>query len=130
MNRDHFEDIDTETFGYGALGGEAIDNFHRTSAKPTQAGVQIKLDCESCGTPNILTVEWPEAIIISVGAIPRGWEYDQGYIRPKSGCAHCRRLVSPGITPGEAERWVKAGINARFVDPQQAQAIALNARKG
>src|SRR5690606_9981256 len=96
----------------------------------TQAGVKVRLDCTSCGAPNVMTIEWPEAIIISVGAIPPGWKYDQGYIRPEIGCAQCRRLLSPGVTPSEAERWVKAGINARFVNPQQAQAIATKARGG
>lgn len=130
MNREHFEDIDTESLGFGGLGGSAIENLHKTTARPTQAGVKVRLDCTSCGAPNVMTIEWPEAIIISVGAIPPGWKYDQGYIRPEIGCAQCRRLLSPGVTPSEAERWVKAGINARFVNPQQAQAIATKARGG
>lgn len=130
MNREHFEDIDTENLGFGGLGGAAIENLHKTTARPTKDGVKVKLDCSSCGAPNVMTIEWPEAIVISVGAIPPGWKYDSGYIRPEIGCAQCRRLLSPGVTPDEATRWVKAAVNARFVDPQQANALATRARKG
>src|SRR5690606_11011146 len=115
---------------FGGLGGSAIENLHKTTARPTQAGVTVRLDCPPCGPPNVMTIEWPEAIITSVGAIPPGRKYDQGYIRPEIGCAPCRPLLPPGATPSGAERWVKAGINARFVNPQQAQAIATKARGG
>lgn len=130
MNQKHFEDVDLDNLGYGGLGGAAVEDHNKAKAKPTRDGVQIKLSCDNCGAPNKLTVDWKEVIIISTGAIPPGWKYESGYIRPEVGCASCRRLVSPGITPDEALRWVKAGISAQFVNAQQAEQIAQQAKRG
>lgn len=129
-NSEHFEDIDVDSMGFGGLGGAAVENHHKARAKPARDGVKIQLSCDNCGAPNVLTAEWPEVIFISAGAIPPHWEYERGYIRPKIGCAQCRRLVSPGMTPDEAKRYVIAGINAKFVNPQQAEAIAQQAKRG
>jgi hypothetical protein len=119
----YFEDVDVESMGFGGLGGSAVENHHKAKAKPTRDGVKIALDCGTCGSPNIMTVDWQEAVVISQGAIPPNWVYEQGYIRPEVGCAQCRRLVSPGVTPDEAKRWVTAAVNARFIAPQQVQQI-------
>lgn len=126
----HFSDVDLSSFGCGGLSGAAAENHSRAKAKTTADGVKISFDCDNCGAPNVLTIDWPEAIIISTGRLPRGWKLEQGYIRPEIGCAQCRRLVTPGVTPDEAKRWVTAGINARFVNAQQAQAIAQQAMRG
>lgn len=126
----HFEDVDIDRYGFGGLGGAAAEDHSKAKAKPSKEGVKIALDCDNCGAPNIVTVEWPEAIVISTGNLPRGWKFERGYIRPDIGCGSCQRLVSPGITPDEAQRWVKAGINARFVDPRHAQALAQQAARG
>jgi len=130
----HFQDIDLNNLGFGGLagglGGDAAANHSRVKAKPTQEGVAFSLECDNCGAPNVVTASWPEIIVISAGAIPKGWKYEAGYIRPEVGCGSCRRLVSPGVTPGEAQRWVNAGINARFVNGQQANQIAAQAKRG
>ena len=128
LHAQHFSDVDVNQFGYGGLGGAGAEGHDRATAKPTAEGVKVALNCDNCGSPNILTIEWPEAIIISAGRLPPNWKVDQGYIRPEVGCANCRRLVTPGVTPDEAQRWVKAGINARFVDPKQAQGIVDQVR--
>ena len=130
LHAEHFTDVDVTQFGYGGLGGAGADNHEKATARPTAQGVVIALNCDNCGSPNRLTIEWPEAIVISTGNLPQGWKIDQGYIRPDVGCANCRRLVTPGVTPDEAQRWVKAGISARFVNPQQAQAIVQQATRG
>lgn len=129
-HQQYFEDVDLSNLGYGALGGAAIEQHNSPKASPTPEGVRISLHCDHCGAPNVLTAEWPEVIFISAGALPRGWKYDQGHIRPEVGCALCRRLVSPGITPDEAQRWVRAAIHARFVMPQQADALVQQAKRG
>jgi hypothetical protein len=126
----HFSDIDVSQFGFGGLGGAGAELHQKTTARTTKEGVKIALDCDNCGAPNILTMEWPEVIVIATGNLPPGWKLEAGYIRPEVGCASCRRLVTPGVTPGEAKRWVEAGINARFVDAQQAHAIAQQAARG
>ena len=129
MSDNHFADVDVESMGYGGLGGMAVENLHKAKAKTTAAGVLVKLDCGTCGAPNVMTIDWPEAIIISAGAIPRGWTLDRGHVRPEIGCGQCKRLVTPAVTPDEAQRWVKAGIAARFVNPQQAQQIVQQATR-
>jgi hypothetical protein len=126
----YFEDVDLDGMGYGGLGGAAVEDHNRVRARPTREGVKLQLACDNCGAPNIMTIEWPEAIVISAGALPPGWKYDQGYIRPEVGCAQCRRLVSPGVTPDEAKRWVTAGINAKFIDAGQANALVQRAAQG
>lgn len=126
----HFSDVDVSQFGFGGLGGEGADMHQKTTARPARDGVKISLSCDNCGAPNILTVEWPEAVVISSGNLPPGWKLDGGYVRPEVGCASCRRLVTPGMTPSEAKRWVEAGINARFVSPQEANAIIQRVARG
>lgn len=128
--KQYFDDVDVEGLGFGGLGGPAIDNLHRSNARPTAAGVKVKLDCQTCGSPNVMTIEWPEAVIIAHGAIPAGWAYEKGYIRPGIGCGSCRKHVDAGVTPDEAARWVKAAQNARFITPQQIQAISAHIKKG
>jgi hypothetical protein len=126
----HFADVDIDKLGYGGLSGIGAAEHGQASARPVQDGVKVALNCDNCGAPNVLTIEWPEAVIISTGHLPRGWKIQSGYIRPDLGCANCNRLVTPGVTPDEAHRWVKAGIAARFISPQQAQAIAQQAQRG
>lgn len=127
--KQYFDDVDVDSLGFGGLGGAAIENHHRANARPTAEGVKVKLDCQTCGAPNVMTISWPEAVIIAHGAIPPEWEYVQGYIRPKVGCAQCRKLVATGVTPDEAARWVKAAQNARFITPQQIQAISAQIKR-
>jgi hypothetical protein len=126
----HFNDIDVNQFGYGGLGGAGAEAHQKTTARPSQEGVKIALSCDNCGAPNVMTIEWPEAIVIATGNLPPGWKVESGYIRPDLGCASCKRLVTPGVTPDEAKRWVTAGINAHFVSQQQANAIAQQAARG
>jgi len=126
----HFDDIDFDNFGFGGLGGAGAESHGRAKATTARDGVKVSLNCDNCGAPNILTIEWPEAIIISTGHLPPGWKVEQGYIRPEVGCASCRRLVSPGVTPDEASRWVKAAVHAKFVSPQQIQALMAQASRG
>lgn len=126
----YFSDIDVEAFGFGGLGGVATESHHRATAKPTKEGVVMAFNCDNCGMPNRLTADWNEIIQISAGAIPQGWVFDAGYVRPYMGCAHCRKEVKVGITPDEAKRHVTAAINARFVDPNYANALVQKARSG
>jgi hypothetical protein len=130
LHAQHFSDVDISQFGYGGLSGAGAESHDKATARPTAEGVKISLSCDNCGSPNILTIEWPEVIVISTGHLPHGWRVDQGYVRPEVGCANCRRLVTPGVTPDEAQRWVRAGISAQFVNPQQAQAIVQQATRG
>lgn len=126
----HFSDIDIQQFGHGGLAGEGAEAHQKTTARPAQEGVKVSLHCDNCGAPNVVTIEWPEAIVISTGNLPPHWKVEAGHMRPDLGCAHCRRQIPLGVTPSEAERWVKAGINARFVNPQQAQSIVQQAARG
>lgn len=127
---EHFGDLDLDNMGFGGLSGDAVENHNKARSKTAADGVKIQLACDHCGAPNVMTIDWPEAIIISAGAVPPGWKYELGYIRPQTGCGSCRRLVSPGITPEEAKRWVTAGINARFVDPVKANTLVQQAARG
>lgn len=131
MSREHFEDIDLESIGFGGLGGLAADNLTKSTAKTTPGGVDVKLNCGNCGVPSVMTIEWPEAIVLSAGAIPPGWKYINGHIHPTDvRCKSCVRNVSPGVTPDEAKRWVTAGVNARFVNPALVQTILSKVRQG
>lgn len=129
-NNEHFDDLDINAFGNGGLGGAGAEAHARTSARPVKEGVKVSCNCDSCGAPNLFIIAWPEAIILSTGRLPKGWKVDQGYIRPELGCVRCNKVLGAGVTPSESGRWVKAGINARFVNPQQAQALANQAMRG
>lgn len=126
----HFDDLDLSSFGYGGLNGTGAEGHTRATAKPMPDGVKISLNCDNCGVPNILTIDWTEIVVISTGHLPSGWKIDQGHFRPEVGCASCRKLVTPGVTADEAGRWLRAGVNARFVDPAKANAIAQQVARG
>ena len=93
----HFEDVNLDALGFGGLGGLGSAHHVKTNAKPTREGVKMSVNCDHCGAPNIILVEWPEAVIISQGRMPGGWKYIQGYVQPQIGCNQCQKVSAPGV---------------------------------
>jgi len=126
---EHFDDVQSDLSGFGSLGGNAIHQHNKATAKQTSEGVELHANCDNCGVHNKILADWTEIIILSVGRIPpQGWKYDRGHIRTDVACRGCRRLLPVGVIPEECKRWVMAAINARQLDPQVAEQIAQKAR--
>lgn len=130
MRSEHFADLDLGSMGYGALSGSGVESHQKLRSKTKKDGVEIALNCDACGMPSLMTITWPEAIVISAGKLPPGWRYTEGYLQPDIGCKQCRTQVPVGVTPEEAKRWVVSGVQARFVDGQQADALYQQATRG
>jgi hypothetical protein len=134
MSKEDFNDVqELRTKSLGVLGGEGADFLEKVTTQTTPAGIESKAPCGQCGRPQIITVEWPEAVVGSLSLMPPNWEYDQqsASIYPNVGCASCRYQMKLLFTPQELKRLVKQAIDQGEVNPQvihslyqQAQAAA------
>jgi hypothetical protein len=140
MSKGYFDDYKDTTFG--ALGGENVLGGGATSAlnddvssKVDQDGIHAKCYCERCGTTNKVTVEWPEAVIGSLGFMPPNWQVDRatGSLYAYVGCANqgCRTELRLGYTPAELKRLVLSGVEKGVLNQQWVnnQVAAINAQQ-
>lgn len=123
-NDDYFNDIDLKSFGTGALSGQGSDDHYASSSAAGPEGMAFQCACDACGTRMRITVSWDECIFISQGVPPPGsptsppWGYARGGLYPQAPCPACRRTDTLLLlTPDEAERHLRAGIQGAFVPP-------------
>lgn len=136
MIAQHFSDV-PELAGdddrFGSLAGEGTDRHFSAHVAPNKGGVSYKLNCDNCGTPNEILLEWPELIIVASQKVPPNWRYKDGMLYPDVGCAHpgCGYITSVQITPDEAARHVKSGLAAQRISQPQVDHILrqLGSRK-
>lgn len=124
----HFSDVPelvSENERFGLFQGDGTDNHFQVQQSPTRAGVDYKVHCDNCGTPNVITVDWNELIFIGSSRLPPGWHYDNGRMYPNVGCANgnCNYICSIQITPDEAAKHVHAALQAQVVSPQHVAAV-------
>lgn len=138
-DQDHFSDIDIRAFGAGALSGQGSEDHYATSSSAGPGGMDFRCACDACGTRMLITVSWDECIFISQGVPPPGnatsppWGYARGGLFPQVQCPMCRRTDTLLLlTPDEAERHLRAGIQGQFVPPayvaQNKQRVAAMRR--
>jgi hypothetical protein len=124
-NEDHFNDVVDEVNGrdFGSLGGEGMSYHDTAKSQLAPDGVATRIRCEQCGTTNMLTVEWPELVILSQSQLPPGWMLVKGNAVPNVGCRNggCRSMLRVGFTPDEATKHLKAGIAANKISGAQVQ---------
>jgi hypothetical protein len=126
-----FADMDSflRRQGAGALGGDGVEAFLTPEVRPTPSGISIGTKCESGDCSIQVDVTWPELVFIANQVAPPQWYYFQGHLRPHVGCPRCGKEVQVGLTPEECQKYVKSGIQAGRVSPQQVQQVAQAAQQ-
>ncbi len=94
----------------------------QTKTKVTPQGISTHCSCSQCGTQNIVTVEWPEAIVASQAAVPEGWKVnrEQGALSPylDTACRSCHMWIELLFTPAELDRYVSTAVNQGILNGQ------------
>lgn len=114
--------------GFGIFDGEgAEEQFDVKSLPPDQFGVHFRINCDRCGNTQINSIEWQQiadaAQVPQTGKFPFDpttrltWQYDGASRRmwPQIGCTRCHHILGPTITPDEAARLLREGINSGLV---------------
>lgn len=115
-NRDYFDDVpELQQAQFGSLGGEGSAALEKSTTKVTPAGIETHCSCGQCGLPNIVTVEWNEAVVGSQAAVPEGWKVNraQGALSPYMDtlCRGCNYWLELLFTPAELDRYVNTAVN-------------------
>ncbi len=113
------------------------DSVH---AKATPRALVFQLNCQGCGKPTHLEVEWPELVALKYGVNPviafRGrpnmlqsptrWEFrpaEQAW-RPEIKCRNCGFHVPLRVAPDEPERHLAVARRREFINQQGEHAVA------
>lgn len=112
----------------GVLGGEGFNQFEKVEEKMTPGrggpspGWTFTLHCVNCANQNGVEIGWAELMELAGGAIPtdrdngQRWKYQDGHASPPCTCAYCRNTLFVYMTPDQAGRYVKGGIEAGVLD--------------
>ena len=126
-----FDDVqELRNESLGVLGGEGAAYLEKVKTEVTPAGIVSQCPCGQCGKPNIITVEWPEAIVGSQKLKPRDWELDTDKssgkvsIFPNVPCATCHYQLKLLFTPQELSRLIDTGIRQGDINGAWAQSYA------
>lgn len=127
---------DYQDEGFGALGGMGADAVDRvtTGIDPKTGALTSRTACGRCNTPNVIHVDWGEAITVGEGYIPPRWKGDRetGTIYPYIACANanCRYEIKVGYYPHEMKGYVSNALGRRIIQPQQVQQVIAALRGG
>ncbi len=132
-NKDYFDDVpELQQAQFGSLGGEGSAAFDKTTTKVTKDGIETHCSCSQCGIPNIVTVEWREAIEGSQAAVPDGWKVnrEQGALSPYMDtlCRSCSFWLELLFTPAELDRYVNTAVNQGILNGQAVAAKKADVR--
>ncbi len=98
----------------------------------TKAGIETHCSCSQCGIPNIVTVEWPEAVVGSQAAVPEGWKVNReaGALSPymDTACRSCNVWLELLFTPAELDRYVNTAVNQGILSAQAVSAQKAHVR--
>lgn len=132
-NRDYFDDVpEAQQAQFGSLGGEGSAALEQTRTKVTPSGIETHCSCGQCGTPNIVTVEWKEAVVGSQAAVPEGWKVnrEQGALSPfiDTMCRSCGYWLELLFTPAELDRYVNTAVNQGILNGQAVASTKASVR--
>lgn len=113
----------------GVLGGEGFDEFETITAKqiPGQNGAPspgyvFTLHCLSCSYQQGVQIGWTELVDLSAGALPtdpdngQRWTFNGGKASPPCNCQKCGKTLYVYMTPDEAQRYVRTGVQTGAVN--------------
>jgi hypothetical protein len=132
----HFDDVEDELGKInGVLDSDALRNQERIIEKlnPQGIGYDFHANCQNCNRQNSVTLTWPEIIVASAGLLPvdehsrRPWIAGRGAMFPPIGCAACGEQLLVPVTPDKAERYLRAGMAAKFLTPEQVNSGRMSA---
>jgi hypothetical protein len=116
-----FDDIPEQ--GFGALAGGAAETLDRVTTKVVPTGIETVCVCGRCGVKNQIAASWQEVLTGSVQLVPADWGVDRntGTLYPNVYCAMggCRYMLKIGYAPSELHRYVLAGIEQGYANPQE-----------
>jgi len=124
MSREDFEDEELLIAGQqGVLAGDGFQHMETIQSKVTPGpngqpspGYTFELHCINCSTKNGVMVSWLELVDLSAGAIPmdpdlrRPWLLNDRKATPPCSCGRCGKALAVYMTPDEAQRYVRTGI--------------------
>jgi hypothetical protein len=140
-NWDAFGDIQDQTQGVFSGGEAALQpGFLKHRAVHTlvaRTGVKLQFDCQVCGQPTVVEMEWPEVVALKYGvnplvafqsapgmlAAPTRWEYIEnendgsGGWRPDVNCRSCNKRLDLLVEPHEPERLLAGARRRGFINP-------------
>jgi len=124
MSADDFADEELLIAGQqGVLAGDGFQHMETIQSKVTPGqngqaspGYTFELHCINCSTKNGVQVSWLELVDLSAGAVPmdpdlrRPWIFNRGKATPPCACGRCGKPLAIFMTPDEAQRYVRTGI--------------------
>lgn len=122
-----FADAADDIRGFGALGGAGAEGHYtvKTNMNPDGSGMVFRLQCDNCGQPNEVLVDWGEFVFGMNGACPPNWRaHEMGGFHPNAGCRTCQYILLFLVTPDECARHIKSGIMAGRVSQQDVQQLS------
>jgi hypothetical protein len=119
MSNDEFGDIKGSLAGKNGIFAlsDGLDTLDSVTKKfdSEGRGMVYNSQCNHCGAPQEILVEWPELAAISQKRVVDGWYVDRanGLFRPNMRCRSCQAAVIPwGETPAGARKDLEAGVEA------------------
>lgn len=121
--------------GSGILSGEG-ESFHnrvKGAISRDGSGFDYQIRCDKCGQTLVVTVSWPELIIMGQGQLPANgeWRHDpsHGCFVPAQGCPRDGDHIRLGITPDECNRNLQSGIASRKITREEIQRFLAGPRR-
>lgn len=143
-NYDAFGDILDST--QGVFGAEqaalqpGLKKHQAVHAKPSESGVVLQFECQVCGQPATLEVEYPEIVALKYGVNPviafRGhpnvltnptrWEFlpHQNGWKPEIRCQGCGSQADVIIEPHEPENYLKGARRRGYINAAGEQQVS------
>lgn len=131
MSKEDFNDVqELRTKSLGVLGGEGAEFLEKVKTETTPAGIESTCPCGQCGRPQIITIEWREAVIGSLHLMPENWNHDEqtGNIYANVGCGSCRYQLKLLFSPQELKRYVAQGIQEGVVSPRVINDLVVDTK--
>ena len=146
MSNSNF-DHDAESLALGGVFGAdqaalqpGLKRHQSVPHRILQGGVELKFDCQSCGMPILLVVEYPEIVALKYGVNPAvafrfkkvmateptSFEFlphQNGWL-PKTHCHACNKPVEIVVEPHEPENYLKGARRRGFINAQGEHQIS------
>jgi len=126
-DEDYFSDVHHLKSALGGIFDES-DGMKRlgearTRFRQDKGGIAVDFQCQHCGLPGAITVDWDELTYIMLKLEPPGWFKDPkaGVMRPRLGCRGCNVLIEVGLNPQECQRSIVGGVEAGYITEAQVQ---------